>query len=119
MKIVQMRSFFWAVFSVIQTEYGEILRISSYSVRMRENTDLRIWILFTQWFLICLHLLTNFSVDVFIKFVLIKQDIYHQKLLDDNICIMNFDQCFQPDGIFRNTYKQTLSVIVYRKYVLH
>ena len=36
----------------IQTEYGEILRISLYSVQMRENTDkkkLRNWILFTQW----------------------------------------------------------------------
>ena len=30
---------FWSVFSRIRTEYGEILRISSYSVRMRENTD--------------------------------------------------------------------------------
>ena len=31
--------FFWSVFSHIWTEYGEILRISPYSVRMRENTD--------------------------------------------------------------------------------
>ena len=31
--------FFWSVFSSIWTEYGEILRISMYSVRMRENTD--------------------------------------------------------------------------------
>ena len=31
--------FFWPVFSRIRTEYGEILRISSYSVRIRENTD--------------------------------------------------------------------------------
>ena len=30
---------FWSAFSRIRTEYGEILRISSYSVRMRENTD--------------------------------------------------------------------------------
>ena len=30
---------FWSVFSRIRTEYGEILRISSYSVRMRENAD--------------------------------------------------------------------------------
>ena len=29
----------WSVFSCIWTEYEEILRISSYSVRMRENTD--------------------------------------------------------------------------------
>ena len=30
---------FWSVFSRIRTEYGEILRICPYSVRMRENTD--------------------------------------------------------------------------------
>ena len=45
-------SFFWSVFSRIWTEYGEILRISPYSVQMRGNTDqkeLRIWTLFTQW----------------------------------------------------------------------
>ena len=30
---------FWSVFSRIWTEYGEVLRISPYSVRMRENTD--------------------------------------------------------------------------------
>ena len=31
--------FFWSVFSCIRTEYGNILRISPYSVRMQENTD--------------------------------------------------------------------------------
>ena len=51
-KSVQIRRFFWPVFSRIRTEYGEILRIFPYSVRMRENKNqkkLRIWILFTQW----------------------------------------------------------------------
>ena len=51
-KSVRIRSFFWSAFSRIWTEYGETLRISQYSVQMRENTDLkklRIWILFTQW----------------------------------------------------------------------
>ena len=50
-KSTRIRSIFWSVFSCIQTEYGEILRISPYSVRMRENTDqkkLRIWTHFTQ-----------------------------------------------------------------------
>ena len=40
------------LFSRIRTEYGEIRSISSYSVRIWENTDqkkLHIWILFTQW----------------------------------------------------------------------
>ena len=36
---VQIRSFFWSVFSRIGTEYGERRRISPYLVRMRENTD--------------------------------------------------------------------------------
>ena len=31
--------FFWSIFSLIWIEYGEILRISPYSVQMRENTD--------------------------------------------------------------------------------
>ena len=31
--------FFLSVFSRIRTEYGEILRISQFSVRMRENND--------------------------------------------------------------------------------
>ena len=51
-KSVQIRSFFWSVFSRIRTEYGEILRTSPYSARTWENTDqkkLRIWTLFTQW----------------------------------------------------------------------
>ena len=38
-KSVQIRSFFWSVFSRIRNEYGEILSIFPYSVRMRENTD--------------------------------------------------------------------------------
>ena len=31
--------FFWSAFSRIRTEYGDILRISPYSVQMQENTD--------------------------------------------------------------------------------
>ena len=38
-KSVQTRSFFWSVFSRIWTEYGDLLRKSSYSVRMQGNTD--------------------------------------------------------------------------------
>ena len=50
-KSIQIWSFFWSVFFRIRTEYGEIRKISLYSVQMRENTDqkkLRIWTLFTQ-----------------------------------------------------------------------
>ena len=41
-KNIQIPSIFWSVFSRTWTEYGEILRISPYSVRMRENTDQKI-----------------------------------------------------------------------------
>ena len=39
MKSVQTPSFFWSEFSCIQTEYGDLLGKSSYSVRIQENTD--------------------------------------------------------------------------------
>ena len=39
LKIVQIRRFFWSVFSRIRTECGEIRSISPYSVRIRENTE--------------------------------------------------------------------------------
>ena len=38
-KSVQIRSYFWSAFSRMQTEYGEIQSISSYSVQMQENRD--------------------------------------------------------------------------------
>ena len=38
-KIVQMRSFFWSVFSCIRAEYGDIRSKSQYLVRIQENTD--------------------------------------------------------------------------------
>ena len=37
-KSVQIRSFFWPAFSVIRTEYGDLLRIFLYSVGIQENT---------------------------------------------------------------------------------
>ena len=51
-KCVQIRSFFWSVFSCIRNEYGEILRNSPYSFQMWEITDqkkLRFWTLFMQY----------------------------------------------------------------------
>ena len=47
-KSVQIRSFFWSVFSPIWTEYRKVRSKSPYLVRMRENTNqkkLRIWTL--------------------------------------------------------------------------
>ena len=52
-KIVQIRSFFWSLFSCIRTEYGDFRSKSPYSVQRQENTDqkkLRIWILSAQLF---------------------------------------------------------------------
>ena len=39
MKSVQIRSFFWSLFSRIWIEHGGLLRKSPCSVRIRENTD--------------------------------------------------------------------------------
>ena len=50
-KSVQIRSFFWSVFSHIQTEYETLRGRSLYSVRIWEHMNqkkLRIWKLFTQ-----------------------------------------------------------------------
>ena len=50
-KSVQIRSYFWSVFSCIRTEYGNLRSKLVYSVRIQENTNqkkLRIWTLFTQ-----------------------------------------------------------------------
>ena len=40
-KSVQIRSYFWCVFSYIRTEYGDLRGVISgpYSVRIEENTD--------------------------------------------------------------------------------
>ena len=38
-KSIQIRSFFWSIFSHIRTEYEQIRSISPYSVRIWENTD--------------------------------------------------------------------------------
>ena len=51
-KRVQIRSFFWSVFSRIWTERGDLLRKCQYSVQIRKNKDqkkLRIWTSFVQW----------------------------------------------------------------------
>ena len=48
MKSVQMRKFFWSVFSYIWTEYGDLRSKSPYSAQIQENMDqkkLHIWTL--------------------------------------------------------------------------
>ena len=51
MKSVQIRIFFWSVFSCIRIEYGDLLLKSPYSIQIQDNKDqkkLRMWTLFTQ-----------------------------------------------------------------------
>ena len=38
-EIVQIRSFFWSLFSWIQTVYGDLRSNSPHSVQLQENTD--------------------------------------------------------------------------------
>ena len=64
-KSVKIWSFFWSVISRIQTEYGEILRISPYPIWMREYRDQEkrlIWTLFTQCILFKMS--TNFPLKL-------------------------------------------------------
>ena len=66
MKNVQIRGFFWSIFSCIWTEYGDLQSKSPYSAQIKENTDqkkLRIWTLFTQ----CLLLLEEWGAVVAIE----------------------------------------------------
>ena len=63
-KSVQIRSFFWSVFSCIRTGYADLRGKSLYSVRLQENTDqkkLRIWTLHA---VNCLNTLTEFSLFI-------------------------------------------------------
>ena len=104
MKSVEIRSNIWSVFSRIQTEYGKILRISPYLVRMRENTDqkfLRIWTLFSQWikatyirqFFETLQLLINSLVRFFSDFgifVVTNQDYFYYYFYYCNFLRQNY-----------------------------
>ena len=78
-KSVQIRSFFWSAFSRIWTKYGEIIRISPYSVRMRKNTDqkkLLIWTLFTQ----CIFDVDNWKKPFFDYKIQVKVYSLHKKV---------------------------------------
>ena len=64
-KSVQIRTFFWSVFSRISIECGGLRSKSPYSVRIRENTDqknLCIWTLLTQCILYIVTKLVIFCV---------------------------------------------------------
>ena len=84
MKSVQIRSFFWSVISGSRTEYGEILRISPYSVRLLENTGqkkFRIWTLFTQWLLlkVCESFLSRHNIKPVVCFSLCQASLGFQR----------------------------------------
>ena len=83
-KSVQIRSFFWSVFSRIWT----VSHISPYSVRMRENTDqkrLRIWTLFMQWDFVAWFVIFCVSfVENFEKFT---------KIIEKNLLLEEFEFC--------------------------
>ena len=69
---VQIRSFFWSVFSVIRTGYRDLRSKSPYSVQIRENTDqkkLRIWALFTQ----CRKIRALWNFKIFQNFHLFRE----------------------------------------------
>ena len=54
-KSVQIRSFFWSVFSRTRAKYGDLLRKSPHSARVRESKDqkkLRIWTLHAAAFIV-------------------------------------------------------------------
>ena len=79
--------FFLVVYFCIRTEYGEILRISPYSVRMRENNDqkkLRIWTLFTQCFR---GIESNQWHEMVSQFKKCSKKTLIQKIFRKNICI--------------------------------
>ena len=67
-----------------RTEYGEILRISPYSVRLLENTGqkkFRIWTLFTQWLLlkVCESFLSRHNIKPVVCFSLCQASLGFQR----------------------------------------
>ena len=81
-KSVRIRSKFQSVFFRIRTEYGEILRISPYSVRLRENTDQNNFeyghflrsVTFQNWHLDGVHSISDLKLPwCNIKYVLLKE----------------------------------------------
>ena len=66
---------FWSVFSHIWTEYGQVLRISPYSIQMRENTgqnNSAYRYFFTQCYNQCLILYFQ-SWMILVRFVLLDE----------------------------------------------
>ena len=85
-KSVQIRSFFWSIFSYIWSEYRDLLSKSPYSVQIQENTDLkklRISTLFTQWY----------PMETYGKFLFCDVEMQH-------CAKMNLTQAFGPSGSY-------------------
>ena len=90
-KSVQIRSFFWSVFSRIWTEYEEILRISPYSVRTQKNTDQKT------------PRLGTFHPDDYRTKIIMNQEIFQNLFhgVSHQSCLLNRNSCsdFQPSDL--------------------
>ena len=81
---VQIRSYFWSVFSCIRTEYEDLLRKSPYSVRIKEKKDqkyLRIWTLFTLWSLLERSFSQSFKRHFFLVKIIVIIIVFRQGVI--------------------------------------
>ena len=106
-KSVQIQNFFWSVFSCFQTEYGDLLPKSPYSVRIQENTDqkkLRIWTLFKQ------YLPSSYRMSVTYKFSKMSlMPILYPTILKKNI----LGASYLAIKIFSKCFVQLVTLILY------
>ena len=63
-KSVQIRSYFWSVFSGISTEYGDLLRIQSKFRKRRTRNNSVFWHFLKQWRLLQTSKIEKFSIIV-------------------------------------------------------
>ena len=63
-KSVQIRSYFWSVFSCISTEYGYLLRIQSEYRKIRTRNNSVFWHFLKQWGLLQTSKIEKFSIKV-------------------------------------------------------
>ena len=105
-KRVQIRRFFWSIFSCIWTEYGDLRIKCPYSVQIRENVDqekLRIWTLFAQ----CVVPLCTSSF-IFVGFQR-PQSLWlpsHLLIIKFNLVLVTNSNCvtiYDVDSVFRNS----------------
>ena len=94
-KIVQIRSLFWSVFSCTRTKHGNLRSKSPYSVQIQENTDqkkLGIWTLFTQ-----------------LLAVVISEELY---IFENNLLSFHINKCTNKNFIKLFTYVTYRDILV-------